>query len=199
MSTRQRQLKQRQLKQRKTRERKTRERKIKQRKTRAKGKSVSKNRQVSAFFKEQGTLSYKVDGKTYEMKIQDDVIEQIDKILEKEFKKQVITKNILLKKLKPHKDDIKELDEFYKENGYDEHERENTITFLKGIEELHKTKLEEFDTKNIKKMEKKVNTLIDTIQHFFHNNLEELYNDNPSHHQHEIDLIEEILERSHNQ
>ena len=165
----------------------------------AKGKSVSKNRQLTAFLKEKGSLSYKLDGTTYEMKIPDTIIEKIDKILEKEFKEQVETKNILMKKLKPHKDDINELNKFYKDNGYDKYERRHTIQLLDEIEKLETAELEKFNKKNIKNMEKKVYKLIDDIQSFLSANINDLYLDDTGSHLDEIDLIEEILDRSHNQ
>ena len=170
--------------------------KQKKAKRKAKGRSVSKNRQLSAFLKEQGSLSYKLDGKTYNMKITDDIIEKIDKILEKELKEQVVTKNILMKKFKIHKDDINELNKFYIDNGYDKYERKNTIELLNEIEKLEKTELENF---NIKNMEKKVYKLIDDIQSFLSANIEDLYLDDTGSHLDEIGLIEEILDRSHNQ
>ena len=88
----------RKIKLRKTKLRKTKLRKTKLRK--AKGRTIKGNRQLLTFLKNQGTLIYNLDGADYELKIDDDIIEKIDKFLKDELDKQKNNKEKILNKLR---------------------------------------------------------------------------------------------------
>lgn len=83
-----------------TRKTKLRNKSNKRLKIKAKGKSIKGNRQLSTFLKDQGTLSYKLEGKDYTLKINNDIIDRIDNILKDELGKQKNNKKQILNKLK---------------------------------------------------------------------------------------------------
>ena len=77
------------------------------------GKTVSKNRQLVSFLKQQGSLSYKYGDKTIQLKIDDDIVDKIDTILKKQYNELNNNKKQIIEQLQKIKDVFHELDEMY--------------------------------------------------------------------------------------
>lgn len=99
------------------------------------GKSVSKNRQLVSFLKQQGSLSYKDGDKTIQLKIDDDVVDKIDSILKKQYNERNNNKKYIMKELEKIKEAFHELDEMYPGNFRD---------IYRNINRLEKMSFDEF-------------------------------------------------------
>ena len=136
--------------------RKTKLRKTKLRK--AKGKTIKGNRQLSTFLKNQGTLSYNLDGADYELKINDDIIEKIDKILKDELDKQKNNKEKILNKLRSFEKIIKILFRSFND--------EKLIAILREMKEIRELPIENFDSNRLEIMKDKVTEIKNDIVNF---------------------------------
>lgn len=108
----------------------------------AKGKSVSKNRQLLEYLKEQGSLSLKINDQLIKLKIDNDIIEKIDNILKDEYDYQVGNKKKIKNELKNTKEALNTL----LMNFPGEEELIELITEIERIENLQ---LENFNREEI--------------------------------------------------
>ena len=120
----------------------------------ATGKQV--NKQLEKFLKTQGTLSHKLDGKTIELKIDDDIISKINDILKQELQQQIDNKKKISESLKASKKAMKELLELFDEEHFQD--------LLKEIEALENMPLENFDKKNLKERENDAKIIKDEVK-----------------------------------
>jgi len=120
----------------------------------ATGKKV--NKQLEKFLKTQGSLSHKLDGKTIELKINDDIISKINDILKQELQQQIDNRKKISESLKASKKAMKELLKLFDEEHFQE--------LLQEIEALENMPLENFDKKNLKEREKDAKILKDEVK-----------------------------------
>ena len=126
-------------------------------KTKAKGKSVKGNRQLTDWLKQQGSLNYKIEGKLIELKLNDEIVDKIDKIIKDEYKDQVDNKKRLIDSLQPAKKALNILLKHYPT------ESDEFSDKLKHIQLFEKYSLEKFTKEKIKDTEEEVNEILEEV------------------------------------
>ena len=124
-------------------------------KNKAKGKSVKGNRQLTNWLKQQGSLTYKFEGKSIELKLNDEIVNKIDKIIKDEYKEQV--KKRLIDSLQPAKKALNILLKHYPT------ESDEFSDKLKNIEIVEEYSLEKFTKEKIKDTEEEVNEILEDV------------------------------------
>ncbi len=168
--------------------RKTRRKKLR---IKAKGKSIKGNRQLSTFLKNQGTLSYKLDGKEHKLKINDDIVKKIDNILKDELEKQKNNKKEIVNKLKS----FEKLLNIYNNDD----ELTDIVDEIKKIKELS---IENFgNNSELEKMKKTLKKIKDDIIIFIEiaiENEETAQGELSNYENNSIEELEELLEAVNN-
>jgi hypothetical protein len=137
-------------------------------KTKSKQKSKSHNfkkagvdykhidKKTQLLLKTQGTLSHKLDGKTIELKINDDIIKKINDIIEQQIQEQITNRKKISESMKACKKAMKELLKLFDEEQFQD--------LLQEIEALENMPLENFDKKNLKEREKDAKIIKDDVK-----------------------------------
>lgn len=180
---------------RKSRKTKPRDKSKKRLKIKAKGKSIKGNRQLSTFLKNQGTLSYKLEGKDYSLKIDNDIIERIDSILKDELDKQKNNKKHIINKLKSFKKILKDL----LNNFNDDEELIDILEEINKITELSIENFQDSKLENIKiKVTKIKNDIVEYIERVLENQEIAMSNEQPNNNNNLIQELEELSESINN-
>ena len=114
------------------------------------------DKKTELLLKTQGTLSYKIDGKTIPLKINDDIIKKINDIIEQQIQEQIANKKKISESMKASKKAMKELLELFDEEHFQD--------LLQEIEALENMPLENFDKKNLKEREKDAKIIKDDVK-----------------------------------
>ena len=136
--------------------------KLKQKKSKSQSRNFRKatgkqvNKQLEKFLKTQGTLSHELDGKTIELKINDDIISKINDILKQELQEQIDNRKKISESLKASKKAMKELLELFDEEHFQD--------LLQEIQALENMPLENFDKKNLKERENDAKIIKDEVR-----------------------------------